>query len=898
MTFNKFLQISIVFLVIFAWIFSGWPRIWQNPAIPPEIQKIEAATIPSGVIVAWPSTAGLIPSGWSRVTALDATYVRGVPNASTDPGTTGGSATHQHTTSAHDHTISHTQATATSGNATGSVTAGTTSTADLQTTTHTHATNAIAATVNNSGTASPSSGATSNDPAYLKVIWIESNGNPTGIPNGALAMFSTTSLPGSWAIYTNSQDRFLKGADALGDGGATGGAATHNHTGEGSHTHTSDHVHPDGTTAQSAATNNAYAAGATACGDNHTHTYTVSSNNFGTSNTATLNTSTDNHEPPWQKVAIIENQTGGVSAPAGVIAVWRGTLANIPPGWVLADGNNGTPNLLSDFVKGAANTGEIGNTGGTTSHTHTGSNHTHTWASTAHTHTVNITGACSVPRGTAGTTATWASPTHTHTVTSGAASAITPGNAAPNLNSATHLPPYEEVAYIMLLPVVDTPAYDNGTGTYNNDVSVTITVASPASSTICYTTNGDTPAATTPGTCSTGSTYSGPVSIIATGTVLKAIGTKAGYTNSAVQSATYTLTVGAISSVPGPGTYSSTQSVTLNIATTTGAVGHYTTNGDEATCSSTTYSAPFDVSTTTTVKAIGCKTNYVNDTPISDLYTINTNSAPAFSGNPTDSPDPVVSGHDVTFSGTATDSESNNWYLAVCKTDSITPGTPPTCDTSQDYCVSTSAVGSGSENTCIWTSTGSTAQDWYAFACDDNISPLCSSKSNNNSPITVNSAVISVTIDPTTTSYGVMPTNNVKKADTANANDEFIVTNNSTNVAEDFEIIGSDATNGAGWTLSPTSTGSSIFMHAYSTLKTLVASFSLGISGEQATKWVALDKDPNYRPLATNVDINGTVDLILELLSPTDIGGGDYGVTKSTTVTIRASEHLTIICLT
>lgn len=177
-------------------------------------------------------------------------------------------------------------------------------------------------------------------------------------------------------------------------------------------------------------------------------------------------------------------------------------------------------------------------------------------------------------------------------------------------------------------PVVDTPAYDNGTGTYNNDVSVAITVASPAGATICYTTDGSTPAAATPGTCSNGTTYSGAVSITATGTVLKAIGTKAGYTNSAVQSATYTLTVGAITSSPGAGTYyKSTQSVTLSIATTTGATAHYTTDGSAVTCSSTAYSGPFNVSGATTVKAIGCKTNYNSDTAISDLYTVGLSTA-------------------------------------------------------------------------------------------------------------------------------------------------------------------------------------------------------------------------------------------------------------------------------
>ena len=405
---------------------------------------------------------------------LDATYVRGVPNTSTDPGTTGGATTHQHTTSAHDHTISHTHATATDAGPTGTASYTATSTQDMDLTTHTHATNTIAATTDNSGTASPSSGNTSNDPDNLAVIWIESNGTPTGIPNGALAMYNSTSLPGSWAIYTNSQNRFLKGAATSGDGGGTAGSATHSHTGEGSHTHTSDHVHPNGTTANSAGRNNSHAAGSGGAGDVHSHSYTVSSNNFGTSDAATLNTSTDNHEPTYQKLAVIENQTGGASLPAGTIAVWRGTLANIPEDWVLADGTNGTPDLLGDFTKGALDTSELGNTGGGTAHTHTGSNHAPTWASTVHTHTVNITGAPSVLRGTGTSGTARANATHTHTVTSGAAGTVTIGNAAPNLASATHLPPYEEVAFIML-KTFDQGAYHFFNNANSTDVGSELT---------------------------------------------------------------------------------------------------------------------------------------------------------------------------------------------------------------------------------------------------------------------------------------------------------------------------------------------------------------------------------------------------------------------------------------
>ena len=38
--------------------------------------------------------------------------------------------------------------------------------------------------------------------------------------------------------------------------------------------------------------------------------------------------------------------------PKGVVTAWAGTLANIPHGWVLCDGNNGTPNLLNRFIFG------------------------------------------------------------------------------------------------------------------------------------------------------------------------------------------------------------------------------------------------------------------------------------------------------------------------------------------------------------------------------------------------------------------------------------------------------------------------------------------------------------------------------------------------------------------
>ena len=56
--------------------------------------------------------------------------------------------------------------------------------------------------------------------------------------------------------------------------------------------------------------------------------------------------------------------------PAGLIVIWHGTIANIPAGWIICDGNNGTPNLLTKFVQGVATAAtDPGATGGAATHT-------------------------------------------------------------------------------------------------------------------------------------------------------------------------------------------------------------------------------------------------------------------------------------------------------------------------------------------------------------------------------------------------------------------------------------------------------------------------------------------------------------------------------------------------
>ena len=87
----------------------------------------------------------------------------------------------------------------------------------------------------------------------------------------------------------------------------------------------------------------------------------------------------------------------------GMIMLWYGSVASIPSGWVLCDGNNSTPDLRERFVVGAGgnnstvsgNGYSVDDKGGFTDatlveHSHTINNHTHSFSgSDSHSHTIN-----------------------------------------------------------------------------------------------------------------------------------------------------------------------------------------------------------------------------------------------------------------------------------------------------------------------------------------------------------------------------------------------------------------------------------------------------------------------------------------------------------------------------
>ena len=449
---NKVIKISrflLVFILIFAWIFSGWPQVWQNPPVPPQPKKAKAA-VPAGVIVAWPNASSTIPAGWYRDPTLDGYFLKMVPTAATNPGTTGGTASHTHTFSAHTHTENgHTHdATSTPVSSTDVTTMVDTGT--LSAGGHTHALVASGSqTPTNQNNAVTTSGTGSSLPPYKEVLWIYSTGT-TNIPNGAIVFFDSSSLPTNWLATTTGY--FLRGADAGTDPVITAkGADTHTHTSL--HTHIENtHTHTSSDTGQVAeATRRTYLSNGTTLGMLATHTHTATYGNATPiNNDADGNIQAASSWPPYYSLVAIQNNTGATALPESAIALWRGAIASIPTNWTITDGNNGTPNLLDRFVN-ATSTANLDKTGGAAGHDHTAIAHTHTQQ--AHSHSITYAGTQSGTKYKATGALSGAKTTHTHTGGYSSSTIATLQDATITINSNTDTrPPYYEVAYIQYKP--------------------------------------------------------------------------------------------------------------------------------------------------------------------------------------------------------------------------------------------------------------------------------------------------------------------------------------------------------------------------------------------------------------------------------------------------------------
>jgi len=65
-------------------------------------------------------------------------------------------------------------------------------------------------------------------------------------------------------------------------------------------------------------------------------------------------------------ITIIEE--GELRIPNGIIVMWSGDITNVPDGFALCDGTNGTPDLRNRFIAGAGDEYTVGQTGGEKDH--------------------------------------------------------------------------------------------------------------------------------------------------------------------------------------------------------------------------------------------------------------------------------------------------------------------------------------------------------------------------------------------------------------------------------------------------------------------------------------------------------------------------------------------------
>jgi hypothetical protein len=159
--------------------------------------------------------------------------------------------------------------------------------------------------------------------------------------------------------------------------------------------------------------------------------------------------------------------------------------------------------------------------------------------------------------------------------------------------------------------------------TYSSDQTVSVITATTGA-TIYYTLDGSTPTASS-------TVYTAPISIAGNGTqkTIKAVASKAGMSNSAIVSATYTIAYPAVATPQISAysyTYSSDQTATISCSTT-GATIYCTVDGSTPNSSSPVYSSstPISVSgngTVTTIKAYATKAGMSDSAVASSTVTI------------------------------------------------------------------------------------------------------------------------------------------------------------------------------------------------------------------------------------------------------------------------------------
>lgn len=131
-------------------------------------------------------------------------------------------------------------------------------------------------------------------PAGVILMW---HGLTANIPNGWLLCNGTSGTP-------DLRDRFVKGAPVATEAGATGGAATHTHTGHSAHAVTQPSDHAADVSGTPSATTDATLVGTAVASSTHTHTTPLLAH-AGAAVDAHSAHDTPDSKPPWFEILFI-----------------------------------------------------------------------------------------------------------------------------------------------------------------------------------------------------------------------------------------------------------------------------------------------------------------------------------------------------------------------------------------------------------------------------------------------------------------------------------------------------------------------------------------------------------------------------------------------------------------
>lgn len=254
-------------------------------------------------------------------------------------------------------------------------------------------------------------------------------------------------LPAEWSLDLDATDCMILGADTSDN--TLEGSDTHTHsysTNTGSVSNHSHSVHHNGTGGASGSTSHYGTSNANAADSGHSHSgKSGSSSSAGGHSHGLSDTGSASSLPPYKKLYLIK-AGAGAKVPLGGILLWTRDKGEIPRGFQLCDGTQGTRDLVDKFVKITLDDSDLGDTGGALAHTHTNPN---TLADGKHRHSFSLgTGSASTSKVASGYEGGSVAAGHSHTVSDWTNYDPDHSHTIPDTGSATSLPSYVYIYYI------------------------------------------------------------------------------------------------------------------------------------------------------------------------------------------------------------------------------------------------------------------------------------------------------------------------------------------------------------------------------------------------------------------------------------------------------------------